>query len=377
MTQSDDYKAKWEAAQARIEELENELAHANQNFENLFENAGDSIFVVDLASYKILDANGHASRRLGYSHNELIGMSMDDIEVFDDTSNANALAWESTFSATKVYEYYYRHKNGEQIPVEVSSRIVSVGDQEFILNFVRDISVRKRMEAERENLIADLQSFDHTVAHDLKNPLSTLHSYLHFLSDIWDELSKDEIQEHLQALVNSSRRAIEIVNALMLFASARKDNSVETSVLDMPTIIADVQNELALLISERNAKLEVPTQWPAAVGYAPWIKAVWSNYVSNAVKYGGDPPVIELGSTPAANGMIRFWVYDNGAGIEPEKVSELFQEFNRLGEVRIEGHGIGLSIVKRIVEKLGGTVGVESTPGAGSTFYFTLPAGSH
>jgi signal transduction histidine kinase len=99
---------------------------------------------------------------------------------------------------------------------------------------------------------------------------------------------------------------------------------------------------------------------------------VWVNYVSNALKYGGRPPRVELGATPQ-DGVVRFWVRDNGAGLTAEDQERLFTEFTRLHQVRAEGYGLGLSIVRRIIEKLGGDVGVESEVGKGSTFYFTLP----
>jgi signal transduction histidine kinase len=105
---------------------------------------------------------------------------------------------------------------------------------------------------------------------------------------------------------------------------------------------------------------------------------VWVNYISNAVKYGGTPPAaprVELGGEVQPDGMARFWVRDNGSGLTQEQQTRLFTPFTQLNQVRARGHGLGLSIVRRIVEKLGGQVGVESSgvPGEGSLFYFTLP----
>jgi len=123
--------------------------------------------------------------------------------------------------------------------------------------------------------------------------------------------------------------------------------------------------------------------WPIAAGYAPWIEEVWANYLSNALKYGGDPPLIELGAAVEEdnvnnNGLplIRFWVQDNGDGLSEAQQERIFTPFERLDQVRAKGHGLGLSIVQRIIEKLGGKAGVESSgePGQGSTFYFTLDA---
>ena len=114
---------------------------------------------------------------------------------------------------------------------------------------------------------------------------------------------------------------------------------------------------------------------PIAKGYAPWVEEVWANYLSNGLKYGDQPPRMELGATPQSGGMVRFWVQDHGPGLTPEAQAMLFTEFTRLSEIRAEGHGLGLSIVRRIMEKLGGQAGVESNgvSGQGSVFYFTLP----
>ena len=118
----------------------------------------------------------------------------------------------------------------------------------------------------------------------------------------------------------------------------------------------------------------VASDWPDALGYEPWLSEVWANYLGNALKYGGRPPRIELGYTPQPAGMIRFWVRDNGKGIAIDSIGKLFKPFTRLGGNDEKGHGLGLSIVKRIVNTLGGNVGVESEVGTGSSFWFELPA---
>jgi signal transduction histidine kinase len=101
---------------------------------------------------------------------------------------------------------------------------------------------------------------------------------------------------------------------------------------------------------------------------------VWSNYVSNAVKYGGRPPRLELGATQRGDGRVEFWIRDNGNGVTPEEQGRLFAPFTRLHHSDIDGHGLGLSIVQRILDKLGGGVGVASQglAGQGSVFSFTL-----
>jgi signal transduction histidine kinase len=144
--------------------------------------------------------------------------------------------------------------------------------------------------------------------------------------------------------------------------------------LDIETIVSDAQQRLMQQIDDKQAEIILPETWPVVVGYAPWIEEIWVNYLSNALKYGGSPPCIKLGATlDEAGASIRFWVQDNGPGLSQEEQASVFAQFTRLETTRAEGHGLGLSIVKRIVEKLGGQVGVESSPGQGSVFSFTLP----
>ena len=131
---------------------------------------------------------------------------------------------------------------------------------------------------------------------------------------------------------------------------------------------------LSHIIEERRAEIILPESWPTAVGYGPWIEEVWANYLSNGLKYGGKPPRLQLGGEELVNGSIRYWVKDNGSGLSPEEQGKLFQAFSRVHSDSIQGHGLGLSIVGRIVKRLGGKAGVESESGRGSLFYFTLPA---
>lgn len=130
------------------------------------------------------------------------------------------------------------------------------------------------------------------------------------------------------------------------------------------------------MIQKSGAQIHVPSYWPLAMGYAPWIEEVWDNYLSNAIKYGGKPPHLELGADELEGGYVCFWVRDDGDGIPQDEQERLFGAFSSVTTNKQMGHGLGLSIVKRIVEKLGGEVWVESSgePGQGSVFSFTLPA---
>jgi two-component system sensor histidine kinase/response regulator len=255
--------------------------------------------------------------------------------------------------------------------------------REQISSVMSEVLLVQQVESRAKELEArnaELDAFAHTVAHDLKIPLSAMVGFSSTIEERFDEIQPEELLEGLHRITLAGHRMSGIINALLLLSSVRKED-VETEPLNMASIVSEAQNRLAGPLAESQAEITVPDEWPAAMGYTPWVEEVWTNYVSNAAKYGGHPeggvpPRIELGfdeKAPASGSHIRFWVHDNGPGLTPEEQAHLFAPFTRLHQVRIEGHGLGLSIVQRIVEKLGGETGVESSVGEGSLFYFTLP----
>ncbi len=236
----------------------------------------------------------------------------------------------------------------------------------------RLVEALRQRTAELEARNEELDAFAHTVAHDLKTPLTFILGYADVLKEDFALLPVEELGRYLQAIVRSGRRMKNIIGELLLFAEVRMVE-VGTGPLDMASIVAGAQEQLAHIIEECQAEIILPETWPVAVGYAPWVEEVWVNYLSNGIKYGGQPPRVELGATVQADSVVHFWVRDNGPGIPLEAQSRLFTPFTRLDQVRTEGYGLGLSIARRIVEKLGGRVEVESEVGEGSTFAFVLP----
>ena len=227
---------------------------------------------------------------------------------------------------------------------------------------------------ERELLITDLEAFTHTVAHDLKNPIGRIVGFADILKQSRGRISEDEIDNMLQYLVNSAFKMRNIIDSLLLLARVRLE-SVETVPIDMNVVLQEVIERLQPMIAEYDAQITMPHQWPLVEGYQPWVEEVWVNYISNGLKYGGTPPHLELGATAYLRKdatAVKFWIRDNGDGLTSEQQASLFQPFTRMHKNKAMGHGLGLSIVARIVDKLGGTVGVECAEGAGSLFYFTL-----
>ena len=229
--------------------------------------------------------------------------------------------------------------------------------------------------AELEARNEELDAFAHTVAHDLKGPLGHMVGFAYLLAEDQGTLSEADQRGYLQMIARSGHRMSNIIDELLLLSSVRKLGEVELRPLDMGGVVGDVLERLRYLIEANQATILCPEEWPQGIGYAAWVEEVWANYISNGIKYGGRPPRLELGATVSieSQGEVRFWVRDNGPGLTPEEQGRLFTPFTRLDQTRARGHGLGLSIVRRIVDKLNGSVGVESQVGTGSTFWFTLP----
>jgi two-component system sensor histidine kinase/response regulator len=229
---------------------------------------------------------------------------------------------------------------------------------------------------ELRKLNAELDAYAHTVAHDLKNPLSGVISCADYLVREHNNLAQEDVQYFLKIIAKSSHKMYDIIEDLLMMTETRY-LQVRLSPLDMADIVQEAQNSLAWMIREYKAELVLPDRWPTALGCDSWIEGVWVNYISNGIRYGGHPPLLELGGEELPDGKVRFWVKDNGPGISPEDQRELFVPFMQLERKQREGHGLGLSIVQRVIEKLEGQAGVQSEPGQGSTFYFTLKAANN
>ena len=182
------------------------------------------------------------------------------------------------------------------------------------------------------------------------------------------------MRHHLHEAAHSARRLNDIIEELLILSGVRRQ-AVVPQRLDMTAIVTEAIDRLEHLLKQSGAHVRLPAVWPDAFGYAPWIIEVWVNFISNAAKYGGANPLITVGGEPGVDGgSTRFWVQDAGLGLDAAAQAMMFVPFTRISAVRVKGHGLGLSIVRRIVEKLHGQVGVESASGHGARFWFELPA---
>ena len=154
-----------------------------------------------------------------------------------------------------------------------------------------------------------------------------------------------------------------------------RQQEIEPVAVNMEMITRDALTRLQDMIDEKKAVISLSNAWYNVLGNKSWLEEVLINYISNAIKYGGNPPQIRITTELVGKRKVKYSVSDNGNGLSDKEMAMLFKKFARLDAIRAEGNGLGLSIVKRIIEKLGGEIGVHSKniSGEGSTFYFILP----
>jgi signal transduction histidine kinase len=255
---------------------------------------------------------------------------------------------------------------------------MDLGAEDFIVKpFTEDQVVRSiRARLEKKALLDELDAFAHTVAHDLKNPIAVLTGRASLLRLMWGKADDAKLLEQVSAIEENAARLNNIVDELLILAGVGRQ-TVQPKPVEMDAVVQEALGRVENLVQQTKAQVDRPSAWPTALGHAPWIAEIWANYLSNAIKYGGSPPSVRLGGDVVLERKcVRFWVQDNGPGLTAEQQAQLFKQFSRVTETRAKGHGLGLSIVRRITEKLGGSAGVESQPGMGSRFWFELPAAS-
>lgn len=285
-----------------------------------------------------------------------------NIPVIYLTAYADENTWQRA-KTTKPYRYVLKPFKERELHIAIEMSLYKHKAEEKLRQYTAELEARNE----------ELDAFAYTVAHNLKGPLTSIIVFADLAEKDYATVPNEELQECLHAVARSGLKMSNIINELLLLAEVRKMEEVTIEPLDMASTVAEAQGRVAHLIEEYQAEIILPDAWSVALGYGPWVEEVWVNYISNAIKYGGQPPRVELGAMEQAHGTVRFWVRDNGPGLSPEDQAHLFTPFTQLHQIRAEGHGLGLSIVRRIVERLGGQVGVKSQMGQGSVFSFTLP----
>jgi PAS domain S-box-containing protein len=346
-------------------------------FRLVVESSPSGVVMVDRRGVIVL-VNRETERLFGYTREELIGQSIERLvpDRFRNSHPHMRLGFLDDPQARAMgagRDLFGVHKDGSEIPVEIGLNPIEVEEGFFVLASVIDIGPRKQVEAELRRSNEELERFAYVVSHDLQEPLRTVSSYVQLLSNRYhDRLDADAV-DFIDFAVGGARRMQQLIADMLTFSrvGTRGAPLVPTG---MQAVYENALASLRASLDESNATVTADPL-PTVVADAGQLAQLLTNLVGNALKFRGDrPPHVHVGATRAGR-MWTITVQDNGIGIAPEYFERIFVIFQRLhSREEYPGTGVGLAICKRIVERHGGRIWVDSTPAQGARFSFTLPA---
>jgi PAS domain S-box-containing protein len=352
-------------------------------FKSIMNDSNDAIFIIQPETSQYVYFNERAHLLLGYDYEEL-----GQLGVVNVASHIPDLRiWHERVELVRtnnglIFETVYRRKDGTTFPVEVSARLLRHADGDAVVAFVRDITDRKQAEHERETLISELEAknteltqFTYTVSHDLKSPLVTINGYLGYIEQDAASGNMERLNQDTQRIQGAVNKMHTLLSELLeLSRIGRLMNAPEN--ISFADLVKDVMEIVHGQLKAGRVKVQIQPNLPHIQGDRQRLTEVLQNLMDNAAKYMGDQPdpLIKIGQHGEEGGKPIFFVRDNGIGISPEYHERIFGLFNKL-DPKSEGTGIGLSLVKKIIEIHGGRIWVESELGEGAAFYFTLPGG--
>jgi PAS domain S-box-containing protein len=359
------------------------------------DNALDGLITIDEKG-NIESFNPACTRIFGYQAQEVLGHNIKMLmpEPYHSEHDGYLSHYVATDEAkiigTAGREVKAKRKDGTIFPIDLSVSSFRLYGVRYFSGIVRDITQRKSNEAEKERLIKDLKrsnqeldDFAYIASHDLKEPLRGLFNNAKFLQEDYHDKFDEAGRGRLQRLGYLSQRMEKLVDDLLYFSRlGRQELAVQST--DLNETILDIESMIEMTLKERSALIVIPKSLPTIICDKPRVTEVFRNLISNAIKYNNqENKVVEIGhlkEIKTAHGKEKdvFYVKDNGIGIEAAFFTEIFRIFKRLNEEDDDkkGTGVGLTFVKKIIERHGGHIWLESTPGKGTTFYFTLNQGA-
>ena len=368
---------------SRRNQAERALRQSEQRFRGLLQSSPDPLVVVDSAG-KIVLMNAQTQRQFGYSEVELIGKNVVDIlpiGFLSPSTSQQAVSPDSqAVQAGATIEVLGQRKDGTRFPAEITRSPFETIEGILTSAAVRDITERRqserdleriRRELERSN--SELQQFTYVTSHDLQEPLRMVASYTQLLSKRYSGRLDADADEFISYAVEGCVRMKRLIQDLLNYSRA----GAEDKLLRECSCEAILDEALANLkpAIEENSAVITRDPMPILVSDDTKLVQVFQNLIGNAIKYrSADTPLIHISARQDKSNEWIFSIRDNGRGIDPRYFEKIFVIFQRLQPGKgAGGTGIGLSICKRIIERLDGRIWVESLPGAGSTFYFALP----
>ncbi len=379
-----------------------EIENSEHKYRALFEHAGDGIFIIDTKTDMIVDANPEICRILGYVREEIIGKHHTQLHPEDEYHRALELQQESETSGgfTNVEDTHYLHKDGTKVPVSLTATVIATPPSPIVLVSVRDISDRRKHEQEREELLKTLelknqefQSVLYVTSHDLRAPLVNVQGFtkelFHANRDIREILKKLEVDPKTKSKLDylldhdipeaSDYIRTSVIKMQALLAGLLQVSRAGTAKLNIKTVDANEQikqviQSMTYQIQQNNIQVKVG-DLPRCRADAAQFNRVMSNLLDNAVKYADTEKTgrIEIRGE-AGDGKVFYYISDNGIGIAEGETDRIFEMFYRSRpQALCPGEGLGLTIVKRIIERMDGKITLVSQSGQGTTFTITLP----
>ena len=353
---------------------------AEERFRLLAEHSPIGIYIAQ--DRAIAYVNPRFEALTGYSAGELIGSDPLLLVIPEDRQlvRDSAVAMLKGERETE-YEYRIAHKSGDTRWIMENLVSIEYEGKRAALGNYSDITERKAAEDELEKTLHELArsneelgQFAYVASHDLQEPLRMVASFTQLLGRRYKGKLDDDADEFIRYAVEGVNRMQQLINDLLDYSrvGTRGNPFVE---VDANKTMGLVLDSLHARIQETGATVEV-AQLPTIAADAVQLEQLFQNLVGNALKYRAEaPPAVSVSAKEEAAGW-HFTVSDNGIGIDPAYAERIFIIFQRLhGKEQYEGTGIGLAICKKIVDRHGGSIWVESSPGQGSTFHFILPKG--
>ncbi|GAB7093010.1 PAS domain S-box protein [Halolamina litorea] len=358
-----------------------ELRRSNEQLEALFEVLPVGVVVADTDA-QIRSANDTAGELLGIDISGVEGLRPDgEYEVYWADSGEHVATTETTLSrvidgetVTEPDVFEVVAADGTRRTLEIEGRpIFEDGEVARGVVTMSDVTERREYERKLKESNERLEQFAYSASHDLQEPLRMVSSYLQLIENRYDDVLDDDGREFLDYAVDGAERMKAMIDGLLAYSRVEtRGNPLEPT--DLGSVLADVRTDLQLRIEESGAAITTDPL-PTVAGDEGQLRQVLQNLVENAIDYSGeDRPEIHVAAERCGD-QWRIDVIDEGIGIDPDDQDRIFEVFQRLHARNAnQGTGIGLSLVERIVERHGGEIWVESEPGEGATFSFTLPA---
>jgi PAS domain S-box-containing protein len=354
-------------------------------FRMMIDKSQDAIEVIDVETARFIDVNEKACTELGYSRDELLNMSVFDIDPNQNMNDFQQMIQNIGQSDSMTVESLHKRKDGSFFPVEINIAIVRL-EKTYTIAIVREITERKLVEEEikRSNeqlkkLNAEKDKFFSIIAHDLKSPFNGFIGLTALMADRTEEFSKDECIENGLLLNKSARNLYKLLENLLEWSQMQKGSiSFDPKEINLSTIIS--QNIETITQRALQKGITILNEIPEAERvYADndMLNSVMRNLISNSVKFTKRDGKVIIASKMIEGKMLEISVSDTGMGISANDVNRLFKIEEKVSSKGTDGEsstGLGLLLCKEFVEMHGGKIRVESEEGKGSTFYFTLPS---